>query len=148
MGDRAGEGAALVAEKLGFEQAGGNGGAVDPDESAFAARAEIVNGAGDDFLAGAGFAEDQDGGGGGSGELDLGESAAKDGAFADNFVEAEFGADFFLEIKLFDGELVLERIDLLEGEGIFEGDGDLRGDLLEQLDIGSGEGSANCGWRN
>src|SRR5271166_4408768 len=128
-----------MAEKLGFEQAGGNGDTVDLDESAFAARAEVVNGARNDFLARAGFAQNQNRGAGGRGEFHLSKRAAQRGALADDFVEAEFGADFFLEIKFFDGEFVLQRIDFLEGEGIFERDGHLRGDLLEQLDIGSGK---------
>ena len=50
--DGAGEGAFLVAEEFAFDQAGGNGGAVDLDEGSFAARAEPVDGAGEQFLAG------------------------------------------------------------------------------------------------
>ncbi len=64
--DGAGEGAALVAEQLGFEQAGGDCGAIDFDEGAIAARAEIMDGARDEFLARAGFAANQHGGIGGS----------------------------------------------------------------------------------
>src|SRR5579859_7738064 len=36
----------------------------------------------------------------------------------------------------FSTELVFERVDLLEGQGIFEGDGDLHADLLHQFNIG------------
>ena len=61
-GDRAGEDAFLVAEQLALEQVGGNRAAVDGDEGPLAARAEIVDGARGDFLAGAGFAEHQNGG--------------------------------------------------------------------------------------
>ena len=125
--------ATFVAEEFGFEQARGNGGAVDLDESAFAAGTEVVNRARDDFLAGAGFAEDQDSGARGRGEFHLGERSAQDGAFANDFVEVEFSADFFLEIKLFDGELVFERVNFLERQSIFERDGDLRGDLAEAI---------------
>src|SRR5439155_10454950 len=49
----AGEAPALVSEQLRFDQLGGNGAAVDRDEIAIAARAQIVNGSGDEFLAGA-----------------------------------------------------------------------------------------------
>jgi len=56
--DGAGESAAFVAEKLGFEKAAGNGGAIHFDESAIAARAEIVDSTGKEFLAGAGFTEE------------------------------------------------------------------------------------------
>ncbi len=57
--DRAGEGAALVAEQLGLQQGLGDGGAVDGDELALAA-ALLVNRAGEQFLAGAGRAEQHD----------------------------------------------------------------------------------------
>ncbi len=104
-----------MAEKLGFEQAGGNGGAIDFDEGAFAARTEIVNGAGDEFFAGAGFAEDEDGGGCRRDKLDLGESALERGAVSDDLLKIEFAANFFFEIKLFYGELVFEGVNFLEG---------------------------------
>ena len=58
--DRAGERAADVAEELAFEQAFAERAAVDADERAVAALAEVVDGVGDEFLAGAGFAEQQD----------------------------------------------------------------------------------------
>ncbi len=61
-GDGTGERALLVTEQLGLEQVGGNRAAVDRDERAVAARAELMNGARGDFLAGAGFAEQQNGG--------------------------------------------------------------------------------------
>ncbi len=43
------------------------------------------------------------------------------------------------EIKLLFGELVLQGVDFLEGQCIFNGDGDLRGDLLQELHILRGE---------
>ena len=55
---RPGKGTALVPEELRFEQPGRNGSAIHLDEGALTARAEIVDCAGDQFLAGAGFAED------------------------------------------------------------------------------------------
>ena len=55
----AGEGAALVAEQLALQQRLGNGGAVDGDERLVGAVAVLVEGAGDEFLAGAGLAADQ-----------------------------------------------------------------------------------------
>ncbi len=61
-GDRAGEGAFLVAEQLGLEQLGGNGTAIEGHKRAAAARAQIVDGAGRDFFAGARLAEYQHGG--------------------------------------------------------------------------------------
>src|SRR5579883_1573643 len=140
LGKGAGEGATFVAEKLGFEEPGRNRGTIDLDEGAFAARTEVVNGAGDDFLTGAGFALNQDRGPRRRSQFDLGESAAEDGAFADDFLEVEFGANLLFEVELFDGEFVFERVDFLEGQSVFEGDGDLRGDLLNELHVLGGKG--------
>ena len=58
----AGEGAGLVAEQLGFEQGVGQGAAVDGHERPVTARAEVVQGAGEQLLAGAGLALDEHGG--------------------------------------------------------------------------------------
>ena len=57
---RAGEAAAHVAEQLGLEQRVGQAGAVDRDERSDGAEAALVNQAGDDFLADAGLAGDED----------------------------------------------------------------------------------------
>ena len=58
---RAGEGALLVAEELAFNERRGQGGAVYRDERPVAPRAVRVERAGEQFLAGAGLAEEQDG---------------------------------------------------------------------------------------
>ena len=137
--DGAGEGAAFVAEEFGFEQAGGNGGAIHFDEGALFARAEIVDGARDDFFAGAGFAEDENGAAGGRDEFDLGHDAANRGAVADDFFEIVGAANFFFEVELFFGEFCFQGVDVFEGDGVFDGDGDLRGDLLDELDVGGRE---------
>ena len=54
-----GEGSALVAEELGFEEGLRDGGAVHLDEGAVGAR-RLVEGAGEEALAGPGLAQDQD----------------------------------------------------------------------------------------
>ena len=106
--ERAGEGATLVAEKLGFKQSAGDGRAIDFDESALATRAQIVNGSRDQFLAGAGFAGDRERRSAGrSHDFDLRECALQRLAVTDHFFKIEFTANFFLEIELFFGELVL-----------------------------------------
>ena len=60
--DGAGERPLDVAEQLALEQALGQGAAVDADVGAGVARAEVVDGAGDQLLAGPGLADDQDAG--------------------------------------------------------------------------------------
>jgi hypothetical protein len=68
----AGEGPALVAEELAFDQTGRDRGAVDLDERGGAARRAEVQRAGDELLAGAALAGDEDGrGAGGDGADDL-----------------------------------------------------------------------------
>ena len=59
---RAGEGAAFMAEKFAFNQVFRDGGAVDLDERRAGAGAVAIKRAGDQFLAGAAFALDQNGG--------------------------------------------------------------------------------------
>lgn len=56
----AGEGPAFVAEKLGLEKLLGYGGAVNPHQGLVAAAGELVDGVGQDLLAGARLASDQD----------------------------------------------------------------------------------------
>ena len=51
LADGAGEGALLVAEQLALQQPRGDGRAVELDEGAARARAQVVHGAGDEFLA-------------------------------------------------------------------------------------------------
>jgi hypothetical protein len=62
LGYGAGEGALLVTEKLRLQQVVWKGGAVQPDEGTARARGVVVDGVGDQLLAGAGLAADEDGG--------------------------------------------------------------------------------------
>ena len=59
--DGTGEGAALVAEELALQEAGGDGGAVELDERATAPGAERVDQAADQLLASSRLAPDEDG---------------------------------------------------------------------------------------
>lgn len=54
-GGGAGKGTGFMAEQFVFDEFVGDGAAVDGDERFAGAGAEVVNGAGEDFLAGAGF---------------------------------------------------------------------------------------------
>ena len=51
----------------------------------------------------------------------------------------KLAADLLFQVKLFHRQLVLERINFPERQGVFECDSHLRGHLLEQLDIGGSE---------
>src|SRR5262249_3940477 len=94
-----------------------------------------VNGAGDEFFACASLAEDENGGSGGRGQLNLGKRSFERRAFADDLLEVEFGENFFFEVGFFLGESVLEGVDFLEGQCVFDGDGDLAADLLQEFDV-------------
>src|SRR3989441_11889908 len=122
-------------EQLRFKQPRRNGGAIDLHESALAAGAQAVDGASDEVLARAGLAEDEHGGAGGGDKVHLREGALERGTLTDDFLEIELAAEFFFEVELFFGQLVFKRVDLLEGQRILDGDGDLRSDLLEQFDV-------------
>ena len=105
-------------------------------------RAEVVEGAGDELLARAGLAADQDGGVGGGDGLDLLEDPAQGGALADDLPEVVLGADLLLQVGLLLGELVLERrdlpegrLDVLEGQGVLDGHGHLIGDELQEAHV-------------
>ena len=63
--------AVAIAEEFRFDVGFGDGGAVEFDEDAFAAIPFCVDGAGDEFLAGAGLAIDEDAAIGGSHEANL-----------------------------------------------------------------------------
>ena len=56
-----GEGAFFVTEEFGFQEVFGDGGAVEGHEGCLGAGAVLVDSAGDEFLAGAGFSSDEDG---------------------------------------------------------------------------------------
>ena len=88
LADGAGKRALFMAEELAFEEVFGDGGAVDADVISLAADTEAVEGAGDQFLAGAAFAEDQDGGVGGGDVLDEIAQLQDLGRFADDLVQA------------------------------------------------------------
>ncbi len=123
LGHGAGEGAALVAEELALQQVLGDGGAVDGDEELLGARAVLVDGAGDELLAGAALAGDEDGG---VGRRDL----------PDGLVDALHGgrgAD--------DGLVALDRGDLIgHDDFLAHGAGGVEGAAEEVLELGDVEG--------
>ena len=107
LADGAGEGALLVAEQLALQQPRGDGRAVELDEGPVPARAQVVQGAGDELLARAGLAADEHRGVGGGDRLDLLQHPAQGGALADDLAEVVLGADLLLQVGLLLGELVL-----------------------------------------
>ncbi len=116
-----GEGALLVAEQLAFQQRVRNGGAVDGHKGLLGPGAGRVDGMGEQLLAGAAFAADQDGGIAGghpAGQLAGGHHA---GAVTDDAVEGVFGhmalAQQLAANLLLAALLVPEALEHAEGGG-------------------------------
>src|SRR4029434_1638495 len=133
--DRASERAPFVTEELAFEQAGRNRRAVHLDQRALAAITEIVDRMGDQFFTGAGFALNQDRRIGRGDDFDLLERAGERRTLADDLREIELALNLFFQVDLFAGQFVLQRFDLVEGQRVFNRDGDLTGDLAEQFGV-------------
>ena len=94
-----------------------------------------MNRAGDQLLAGAGLALNQDRRIGRRDDLDLLQHLPERRALADDLLEVVLGADLVLEIQLLRVELLLQLGNLLEREPVLHRDGDLLGHLTQQLHI-------------
>ena len=123
--DSAGECALLVAEQLAFQQAGRNGGAVELDKRPVAPRAQPVDGARQQLLAGARLSLDQHCGVGGGYRFDLLQYLAQAGALAHDVLEAILQADLFLEVFLLLVKPVAQFRNLAKGDGVVDGHGHL-----------------------
>jgi hypothetical protein len=124
-----------MAEEFAFQQARRNGRTVQLHEGPAAPSAQIVNGAGQQLLAGPGLAEDEHRRVRRRHELDLLQHLLQRGAVSDDLFEVVLGPDLVFEVELFFRQLVLERSHLLVHERIVDRDGDLAGGLAEQCDI-------------
>ena len=158
---RAGERASFVAEQFAFQQLFGNGGAVDREERLLAAVAVMVNGAGDEFLAGAAFAGDERGGVAGGDLADELEdllhrlAAADDAQFVILGFEQRLVGDDLLHVargleRVGDDFLELRHVERLEqiivGAELHRLDGGLRGAVGgHQNDQQLGIGRRGCG---
>ena len=111
---RAGEGAADMAEELALEQFARDRRAIDPDQRPVAAAARLVDGARDQFLAGAGFACDHDGRRGRRHQLDLAQRLLDRLALADDAARIGLDADFFLQIGVFQLQPLAQAVDFGE----------------------------------
>ena len=117
--ERAGERTLFVAEEFAFNEVFRDGGAVDLDEWSIGPRALAVEGAGDEFLSGAAFAGDQDGG--------LGA-----GDFADELAQCFHGLALPLQfvagvVLLGIAEIGVDLEKLVKIFGLLQGDGQLVG---------------------
>src|SRR6185312_14535497 len=162
LGVGAGEGAAHVAEERGLEQRLGDGGARLGDEGLAAARTVVVDGAGDELLAGAALAVDDDGQRGIGHAIEQAEQLEHARRPANQVVvvvadgeRGARGADLFVQLAELDGLLgdlllqrAVERVDRLlcarevgEEARVLDGDGGLLGEIADERDLGVAEGA-------
>jgi hypothetical protein len=124
LGDGAGEGAFFVAEELAFDEVFGDGGAIEGDEGAGVAGAFAVERAGDELLAGAAFALDEDGGVGAGDAAEEGPEFLDGRALAEELTAGVFGVLAEEAVDLDEvgvlGGLLEDEIDLVRGEGFDE----------------------------
>ena len=101
------EGAALVAEQLALQDVGGDGGAVDRQEAEIPARRVLVDGVGDQLLAGAALPDDQHAAAGGRHERQLVQHLLHAGRRPDDLPEGELLLEPLLEARHLLGQAAL-----------------------------------------
>src|SRR5436305_601338 len=98
----------LVAEEFAFQQTRRDRRAIQFNEGPVAARAEIVQGPRDQFLARARLAPDEHGRIGRRDRLDLSQDPPQRHALADDLLEVVLSADLFFQVHLLARELLLK----------------------------------------
>jgi len=135
-----------MAEEFVFDEIFGDGGAIERDERLIAAIGNVMDGSGEELLAGAAFPEKENGGFGGGDFLQLLADGAHGGGFAHDAWETVAGSELFAQDEVLaeefllpggalDKELEVVEIDrfLDEVESAFfhGGDGFVDSDLLD-----------------
>src|SRR6516225_5587229 len=133
--DRARKGTLFVPEKLALEQAGGNGGAVHLDEWPTPSRAQIVDGAGEKFLARTRFSLYEHARVGRCHDLDLPERLVEGGAFSHDFSKFKVPTDFTLSINPFLAGIALPCLEFPADQGVLHGSRELPGYLGQEIDF-------------
>ena len=135
-----------MAEQLAFEQAGGNGGAIELDERSVLAATQAMDGLGDQFLAGAGLAENQDRGLTRGDRCHLVEDLLERRTVTNDLGELPFGPDFAFQVLPLFVETLLQDLDFGRGPVVFQSDRELSSDLRQQRQVfrlkGAGPGAA------
>jgi len=120
--DRSGKGPLFVTEEFRFDEIFRDGGAVDADEGLLAAGGIIVDGLGDQLLAGPRFAAQQHGGGGGGNLGHLFIEFTHLPAVADDVLQAVFLAELLFEDDIFGEQFLLFGLhELAEVEPLRQG---------------------------
>src|SRR4030095_16920315 len=133
--DGAGESSLFVPEQFALEEPGRNSGTVHFHECPLAARAQIVDGAGNQFLAGAGLTENENRRIRRRHRLYLFQDFFQGRTFTDDLFEVVFGANLILQVKFLLAEFIRVVHNLPIGERILYGDRYLIGDVMKQSRI-------------
>jgi len=104
--------------------------------SQYARTSSSRQGPSDELLTCAAFAPNEYRGAGGGDCLRFLEDPTEGGALPDEFAEVVLGADLLLQVGVLFGELVLQRLYLLEGDGVLDGHGYLVGNKLQEACVG------------
>src|SRR5262244_2342566 len=104
----------FMAEEFALNQIGGNSAAVYFDKRPLPAWAQVMYGSGDEFLAGSGFAANQNGRIAGSDLFYAPQNFLESGTPTDNLFEIMLCLDLLLEINVLDLQPVLELFDFSE----------------------------------
>jgi hypothetical protein len=124
-----------VAEHLPFEQRSWNRGAIHFDERTLTPRTAVVNRTRDQLLPCSRFPEQQYGRIGRSNGFHLHEHFPQGAAVPDDVHETVLASDLFLEIQVLVREALFQCLELRIRRGIFDGDGNLAGNLMKQLNL-------------
>ena len=135
MRDGAGERSLLVSKEFALQQAGWDGGTVQFYERLGTTLAEFVNRAGDQLLAGAGFAVNEDGRVGGGHSFNLAQHPLQRGARTNDLFEVHLATEFVLKIELLLRQSLTEFRNLAIGQCVVDCDGDLAGELRQEVDV-------------
>ena len=134
--ERAGERTSDMSEQLALDQPCRDRAAVDFHERMLVTRAAAVDGARHQFLAGAGFAEDQDRRVGRRDAIDRAQRRQESGAVADNLLEIVFVGNLFSQIDVLAFELRLQPADFFVLAHVFDRERQLVRDFPQQLRLG------------
>ena len=95
----------------------------------------LVNGAGHEFLSGAGFAQYQNSCIGGRDYLNAFQNGLEGCPLTDHVAVVVIEPDFVLQIKLLGSEPLLHLLELAVCKGVFHGDGNLSCHLHQKIDV-------------
>ena len=137
----AGGDAFFDAEELAFEQGFGQRGAVERHERAARPRAGVVDGLGHQFLAGAAFAGDQHVHQAVADTLHQADHLLNPGSGADNSVGGVFAFHLAQQVGVLLRQFVFAAAQFADELGVFDGDGGVRGQGIEEILVALAEGA-------